>query len=94
MRTTITLEPDVEALIRAVMKERGVSFKEALNSAVRAGLRQPKHKKLPFVQQSFSLGLEQSFRWDKALQTADAIEEEERSSLGHRYHRNTKSAQG
>jgi hypothetical protein len=79
MRTTITLEPDVQALVRAVMKERGVSFKEALNSALRAGLMQPKHKKRPFVQQSFSLGLEQNFRWDKALAIADAIGEEELS---------------
>jgi hypothetical protein len=79
MRTTVTLEPDVQTLIRAVMKERGVSFKEALNSAVRAGLTQPKQKKRAFVQQSFSLGSEQNFRWDKALATADAIEEEELS---------------
>lgn len=35
MRTTITLEPDVQALIRTAMKERGITFKEALNSAVR-----------------------------------------------------------
>src|SRR6476660_5180218 len=40
MRTTITLEPDVQALIRTATKERGISFKEALNSAVRAGLSQ------------------------------------------------------
>ncbi len=56
-----------------------MSFKEALNSAVRAGLTQQKQRKRPFVQQSFSLGPEQNFRWDKALATADAIEEEELS---------------
>jgi hypothetical protein len=47
---TITLEPDVQALIRTAMKERGVSFKEALNSAVRAGLTQGKVKGSTFVQ--------------------------------------------
>jgi len=29
MRTTVTLDPDVERLIRNAMKERGISFKEA-----------------------------------------------------------------
>jgi hypothetical protein len=79
MRTTITLEPDVQALIRAVMKERGISFKEALNSAVRAGLTHAKEKRPPFAQRTFSLGAEEAFRWDKALATAAAIEDEELS---------------
>ena len=77
MRTTITLEPDVEALIRTVMKERGISFKEAVNSAVRAGLTARKQKKRDFVQRTFSLGREKNFRWDKALEAATAIEDEE-----------------
>ena len=77
MRTTVTLEPDVQTLIRRVMKERGISFKEALNSAVRAGLTPATPKRRDFVQRSFSLGREQNFRWDKALQAAAAIEEEE-----------------
>jgi hypothetical protein len=38
MRTTVTLEPDVAQLIQALMRERGLSFKEALNLAVRRGL--------------------------------------------------------
>lgn len=79
MRTTITLEPDVQALIRTAMKERGISFKEALNAAVRAGLTQAKQKRRDFVQRTFSLGHEQNFRWDKALEAAAAIEDEELS---------------
>lgn len=77
MRTTITLDPDVQVLVQSVMKERGVSFKEALNSAVRAGLTQGKPRALRFTQRAVSLGREQSFRWDKALETAAAIEDEE-----------------
>jgi hypothetical protein len=77
VRTTITLEPDVQALIRAAMKERGVSFKEALNSAVRAGLTQGKPRRRNFVQKCYSLGGDQNFRWDKALEIAGAIEDEE-----------------
>lgn len=77
MRTTVTLDPDVEALIRTAMKERGLSFKEAVNSAVREGLARKKSVKRSFVQKSFSLGAEQNFRWDKALAVADALEDEE-----------------
>ena len=77
MRTTITLEPDVQALIRAAMKERGISFKDALNSAVRAGLTQRKLKRRHFVQKTWPLGREQNFRWDKAMEVAAAIEDEE-----------------
>jgi hypothetical protein len=36
MRTTVTLDPDVEALIRRTMRERGLSFKEAVNEAIRS----------------------------------------------------------
>ena len=71
------MEPDVEALLQTVMKERGVSFKDALNSAVRAGLTQGKSKRKPFLQKSYSLGGDQNFRWDKALELAAAIEDEE-----------------
>jgi hypothetical protein len=59
------------------MKERGISFKEALNSAVRAGLTQARQKRRGFVQKSYGLGAEQNFRWDKALEVASAIEDEE-----------------
>ena len=38
MRTTVTLEPDVHVLVRKLMRERGISFKEAVNFAIRAGL--------------------------------------------------------
>jgi hypothetical protein len=37
MRITITLDPDVEKLIRDSMRERGISFKKALNEAARMG---------------------------------------------------------
>ena len=79
MRTTITLEPDVQALIRTAMKERGISFKEALNSAVRTGLTQGKPKRCDFVQKSFALGRDQNFRWDKALEAGAALEDAELS---------------
>lgn len=77
VRTTVTLDPDVEALLRSAMKQRGLSFKEALNSALRAGLIRNKPGKRQFVQKTFALGAEQNFRWDRALAAADALEDEE-----------------
>lgn len=77
MRTTVTLDSDVESLIRKAMKQRGQSFKEALNSAIRAGLTQNRPGRRRFVQQTCALGAEQNFRWDKALAAADALEDEE-----------------
>ena len=39
MRTTLTLDPDVAALAKRVQRERGQSFKELVNEALRRGLR-------------------------------------------------------
>ena len=39
MRTTVTLDADTERLLRSSMRERNLSFKTALNDAVRRGLR-------------------------------------------------------
>jgi hypothetical protein len=73
------LDADIEKLIRDTMRERGVSFKQALNDALRAGLVPKRNGARRFTQKTFSLGAEQYFRWDKALAVADAIEDEELS---------------
>jgi hypothetical protein len=78
MRTTVTLDPDVERLLHKAMRERGISFKQALNDAIRSGLRvAARRASRRFTQKSFPLGAEQYFRWDKALAVADAIEDDE-----------------
>lgn len=41
MRTTVTLDPDVEAHVRRAMRERGLTFKQAVNEAIRRGLAGP-----------------------------------------------------
>ena len=76
MRTTVTLEPDVEALIKRLMRERGMSFKEAVNHAVRAGLtREPRaaRSRTP----TYRMGFEPAIPWDKALRLAAELEDEE-----------------
>jgi hypothetical protein len=80
VRTTVTLDPDVERLIRNAMRERSISFKEALNQAAREGFRNKEQKRpRKFVQKTFPMGAEQLFRWDKALSVADALEDDELS---------------
>ncbi len=73
MRTTVTLDPDVEAAIRRMMEERGLSFKEALNSAVRAGLH-PGHR--DFRTPTHSMG-EPMVPLDRALTLAGEFEDAE-----------------
>jgi hypothetical protein len=80
MRTTVTLDPDTERIVRDLMRERGVTFKQALNDAIRAGLATTKRTgPRKFTQKTFALGSEQNFRWDKALAVAESIEDEELS---------------
>lgn len=38
MRTTITLDPDVEVLLRKLMTQRGLTFKQAVNQTLRQAL--------------------------------------------------------
>jgi hypothetical protein len=76
VRTTITIEPDVEALIQKIMRERGTSFKEVVNSGLRSGLA-PNRERKSFQQRTFAMGSPQDFRWEKALAAADALEDEE-----------------
>lgn len=75
MRTTVTLDPDVEAKLKATMRERGVSFKAALNDAVRAGLGGDQTTRKRFRVKSAPLGAR--FNIDKALQVAGEMEDEE-----------------
>lgn len=39
MRTTVTLDPDVETMLRKEVRRRGQPFKQVLNNAIRVGLR-------------------------------------------------------
>jgi hypothetical protein len=75
MRTTVTLDPDVEAKLKATMRERGVSFKAALNDAVRAGLAGEAAPQKRFRVKATPLGAR--FNIDKALQVAGEMEDEE-----------------
>ena len=49
MRTTVTLDPDTRLLVERAMRERGLSFKEAVNVAIRAGLSEPPQRPQSFT---------------------------------------------
>ena len=51
MRTTVTLDSDVERLLRAAMQRGRKSFKQALNDALRVGLK----GELPSKEPSFEV---------------------------------------
>lgn len=74
MRTTITLEPDVEALLKKAMRERGITFKDAVNEAVRAGLAKPAQDVPPFKQRTMHLG-RPLVDLTKALALADELDD-------------------
>ena len=75
MRTTVTLDPDVEAKLKATMRERGVSFKAALNEAVRVGLDASTPVSRPFKAKTAPLGVRINIV--KANQIAGEWEDEE-----------------
>lgn len=77
MRTTITLDPDVAARLRALMRERGLSFKEAVNAVLRRGLAEGEAVSRPFRVEARPLGLRPGLDLDRALALAAALEDEE-----------------
>ncbi|HSZ12968.1 MAG TPA: hypothetical protein VK790_02915 [Solirubrobacteraceae bacterium] len=77
MRTTVTLDADVEAKLREVMRERGVSFKAALNDSVRAGLGSGSQPSRRFRVQARPMGVRPGVNLDKALTLAGEMEDAE-----------------
>jgi hypothetical protein len=77
-RTTLTLDPDVDALVRKQMRERGVPYKVAVNDAIRAGLADvPRGRRRTRRTPTFKMGFEPALPWDKALRMAAELEDEE-----------------
>ncbi len=79
MRTTVTLDADTEALIRAAMATRRLSFKAALNDALRQSFKQtaPQVKQRPYKVRTFSSGFQPGIDRTKLNQLTDQLEVEE-----------------
>ncbi len=76
MRTTVTLDEDVARQLEQLRRDRGVSFKEAINSTLRQGLSTPRKAK-PFKQQTYPMGLRPGIDLTHALRFAADLEDEE-----------------
>ncbi len=75
MRTTITLTPEADGLVRKVMRERGLSFKDAVNAAIVDGLTSA-GAPAPFETPTFDLGAAR-VPLERALSVAADLEDEE-----------------
>ncbi|MGH3431752.1 MAG: hypothetical protein ACRDQB_02835 [Thermocrispum sp.] len=74
MRTTVTLDPEVLTLVRKLMTARGLSFKEAVNTAIRAGLAPSEQEQARTP--TFSMGIPK-VPVEHALRVAAELEDDE-----------------
>lgn len=77
MRTTMTLDDDLFAKLKDDAHARGVSFKQAVNDAVRAGLSRDAADVEPYRITPARMGGFEGRNLDKALQLAAELEDEE-----------------
>jgi hypothetical protein len=79
MRTTVTLEPDLAKKIKALAHRRGLSFKQALNEALRRGLAPPGRpdKQTRFTVEPHAGGFRPGIDPDKLNQLVDQLEVED-----------------
>jgi Ribbon-helix-helix protein, copG family len=78
MRTTVTLDADLAAKLRTLARERGVSFKEALNSTLRRGLTTGGgSSQRRYRLESRRLGLRPGVDLEHALRLASELEDAE-----------------
>ena len=75
MRTTVTLDPDTDAIVRRLMRTRGLTFKAAVNEAIRAGAGSP-GRRPGFSTPTFDMGTP-VIPLDHALRVAGDLEDEE-----------------
>jgi len=79
MRTTITLDEDVAAKLKAQVRRSGKSFKETINEALRRGLlaRKPSGPERPFHVRARDLGaLRPGLSLDDVAGLLDRVEDE------------------
>ena len=77
MRTTVTLDPDVIEQVKALARRRNVSFKVALNNAIRDGLIAMRGGGRAYKVPSRPMQLRPGVDLTHALRIADSLEDEE-----------------
>lgn len=76
MRTTVTLDEDVALRLQESARTRGISFKAAINEAVRAGLPRRADSR-PFEVRARPLGLRPGIDLSRANALAASLEDDE-----------------
>ena len=76
MRTTVTLDDDVIAKIKAKMQKTGASFKDVVNEMLRTGLvvSEKAAKQKPFKVNARPLGLRPGLNYDSTSELLEQIE--------------------
>ena len=76
MRTTLTLDDDVEAKLRAEARKSGEPFKQVVNRVLRTGLnvRTQGAPLPPFKVKARPLGLRPGFSFDKVSELIEQLE--------------------
>ncbi len=79
MRTTVTIDDDLLQEVRERAQKEGIPLKQALNHVLRVGLERSQEgkKTKPYRCKTFSMGYPPLYNLDRALQVADALEDEE-----------------
>jgi hypothetical protein len=77
MRTTVTLDPDVEVKLKQAARERGVSFKAVLNEAVRTGLGGDTQTARRYRMPAVRMGVRPGVELDRSLRLAGELEDAE-----------------
>lgn len=80
MRTTLTLTDDIARALKSIAYKTGRPFKDVVNDTLRTGLaakRNPKKARAYKLTPASMGGVAPGINLDKALQLADALEDEE-----------------
>ena len=77
MRTTVDLDPDVDARLRALARERGVPLRVVINDALRAGVLPRQDEGAQYTLPSRPLGVRPGIDLTKALALAGELEDDE-----------------
>jgi hypothetical protein len=76
-RTTVTLDPDVAEQLKSLARKRDISFKEALNATVRAGLVAERGGSRPYQTPTWPMHFPPNIDLTHALQLAADLEDGE-----------------
>lgn len=78
MRTTVEIQESLDRQLRTKAADLGISYKEALNRAVAAGLSALDNALPPYTVRARACGLKPGIDWLHLNRLADELEDEDR----------------